>query len=138
MDYHDLVKRLSVPDEWVPPTELTSGDVRAVALSRDNLDDDVAGINASLDLIRRTRGGPWPAEPVTADYNSRTTRTPRSQTNPDPKRDPPLPGSPQRRAAIWPFPLLLMARNDSGKVLPDAVLTTATRTEMLSSPGHAP
>lgn len=27
------------------------------------------GINASMELIRRTRGGPWPAEPVSADYN---------------------------------------------------------------------
>ena len=27
------------------------------------------GINASLDLILRTRGGGWPTEPVTADLN---------------------------------------------------------------------
>ena len=27
------------------------------------------GINASLELIRRTRGGRWPTEPVTEDFN---------------------------------------------------------------------
>ncbi len=29
----------------------------------------MAGINASLDLIRRTRGGSWPSEPVTLEGN---------------------------------------------------------------------
>ena len=29
----------------------------------------MAGINASIDLIHRTRGGGWPSEPVTEDYN---------------------------------------------------------------------
>jgi hypothetical protein len=29
----------------------------------------VRGINASLDLIRRTRGGTWPTSPVTEEEN---------------------------------------------------------------------
>ena len=29
----------------------------------------MAGINASLELIRRTRGGSWPTEPVTEEFN---------------------------------------------------------------------
>jgi hypothetical protein len=37
----------------------------ARVLSREHLADDVAGINASLELIARTRGGGWPTEPVT-------------------------------------------------------------------------
>jgi hypothetical protein len=41
----------------------------ATVLGRDDLDDDVAGINASLELIRRTRGGDWPEEPVTPEFN---------------------------------------------------------------------
>ena len=45
------------------------GDVRANALTRADLDDDVRGINKSLDIIRRTRGGQWPTEPVTGDFN---------------------------------------------------------------------
>jgi hypothetical protein len=41
----------------------------ATVLCREDLDDDVRGINASLELIRRTRGGDWPDEPVTPEFN---------------------------------------------------------------------
>jgi hypothetical protein len=51
------------------PRNLAHGDVRARAITRDDLHEDVAGINASLDLIRRTRGGKWPTGPVTEDGN---------------------------------------------------------------------
>jgi uncharacterized protein YndB with AHSA1/START domain len=64
-----LAKLISLPVGFFPPTELTYSDLRAHAISRADLDDDVAGINASLDLIRRTRGGQWPTEPVTAEGN---------------------------------------------------------------------
>ena len=69
MDYRGLVKRLQVPDGYLAPRELSYHDIRAHAISRADLDDDVRGINASLDIIRRTRGGGWPTGPVTADYN---------------------------------------------------------------------
>ena len=41
----------------------------ATALTREDLADDVAGINASVELIQRTRGGDWPTGPVTEDFN---------------------------------------------------------------------
>jgi len=69
MDWKGFVKRLDLPDGFPAPTELAFGDVRARAISRADLDEDVRGINASIDLIRRTRGGKWPTGPVTADYN---------------------------------------------------------------------
>src|SRR5262249_17754239 len=69
MNYHGLVKSLDLPAGWVPPTDLAYDDVRARAISRADLDDDVRGINASIDLIQRTRGGDWPAGPVSADFN---------------------------------------------------------------------
>ena len=69
MDYTGLVKSLAVPEGWSPPTELRHEDIRAFALTREHLSDDVRGINASLDLIRRTRGGSWPTEAVTEDFN---------------------------------------------------------------------
>ena len=69
MDYSVFVKRLDLPPGWVAPTELSYADIRAGALTRDHLRDDVLGINASLDLIRRTRGGSWPTEPVTEAFN---------------------------------------------------------------------
>jgi hypothetical protein len=66
MDYRGLVKSLDLPPGFVPPTELVYQDIRAMPLSRDDLDDDVRGVNASLELIRRTRGG-WPDAAVTAE-----------------------------------------------------------------------
>ena len=69
MDYTRFVKTLSLPAGWAAPVELSFGEIRASALTRDYLHDDVRGINASIDLIRRTRGGPWPTEPVTEDFN---------------------------------------------------------------------
>ena len=69
MNYHGLVKSLDLPAGWKPPTELEYDDIRAPAISRAHLQDDVRGINASIGLIQRTRGGRWPAEPVTDDFN---------------------------------------------------------------------
>jgi hypothetical protein len=69
MNLEGFVKRLKLPTQWEPPTNLTYDGLRATALNRHHLHDDVDGINASIDLIRRTRGGSWPAEPVTADGN---------------------------------------------------------------------
>jgi hypothetical protein len=66
MDYSEYVRKL--PDGPVPE-KLTYEDVVAYALTREHLADDVNGINASLDIIRRTRGGRWPTEPVTEEGN---------------------------------------------------------------------
>ena len=69
MDYGGLVKRIAVPDGFTVPRRLEWEDVVATAITRDDLADDVRGINASLDLIRQTRGGSWPSGPVTEDFN---------------------------------------------------------------------
>jgi len=64
-----FVKKLSLPEGFDPPRRLVYEDVVATVLGREDLDDDVRGINSSLDLIRRTRGGRWPEEPVTTEFN---------------------------------------------------------------------
>lgn len=69
MNYRGLVKRLSLPADWEAPTKLTYHDIQAVAITREHLHDDVQGINASLDIIRRTRGGSWPTKQVTEEFN---------------------------------------------------------------------
>ena len=69
MEYRGLVKRLELPSGYAPPAELAYEDVRARAISRADLHDDVRGINASIELIRRTRGGGWPTEPVSEEFN---------------------------------------------------------------------
>ena len=69
MDYARFVKKLELPPGFAAPERLAHEDIVARALSREDLEEDVRGINASIDLIRRTRGGSWPSEPVTEDYN---------------------------------------------------------------------
>ena len=69
MDYRLLEKRLDMPAGFSPPRRLVREDIVATAITRADLEDDVRGINASLALIRRTRGGTWPSEPVTEEFN---------------------------------------------------------------------
>jgi hypothetical protein len=69
VEYRGLVKSLDLPPGFVAPTELAYEDIRARAISRADLQDDVQGINASIELIQRTRGGGWPTEPVSEEFN---------------------------------------------------------------------
>jgi hypothetical protein len=69
VDYATLTKKLALPEGFVPPRRLVHEDIEARAISRADLSDDVRGINASLALIRRTRGGGWPEEAVTEEFN---------------------------------------------------------------------
>lgn len=69
MDYAPFIRKLVLPAGCAPPTELTYDDLVATALSREHLQDDVRGINASVSLIQRTRGGGWPTEAVTEEYD---------------------------------------------------------------------
>ena len=69
MDLTGLIKEPSIRAGAVVPRALEHGVVHARAITRDDLDEDVRGINASLDLIRRTRGGSWPEGPVTSEEN---------------------------------------------------------------------
>jgi hypothetical protein len=69
MDYKHFVRSLVLPAGYTPPTELTYEDITARAITRADLAADVRGINASIDLIRRTRGGDWPSGPVSEDFD---------------------------------------------------------------------
>src|SRR4051794_37218134 len=64
-----FVRKLALPPGYAAPRQLVYEDVVARAISREDLHDDVRGINASIELIRRTRGGSWPSGPVTEDFN---------------------------------------------------------------------
>ena len=57
-----------MPAGFDPPARLVHDDIEAMAITRAHLSDDVRGINASLSLIRRTRGGGWPDEAVTEEF----------------------------------------------------------------------
>lgn len=67
MNYTGLIKQLPVAVGFQAPRELRYEDIVARALTREDLADDVRGINASIELIQRTRGGDWPTGPVTEE-----------------------------------------------------------------------
>jgi hypothetical protein len=69
IDYSGLIKSLRLPPGFEAPTLLTHEDLEARALTRADLQEDVRGINAGIELIQRTRGGGWPTEPVTEEFN---------------------------------------------------------------------
>jgi hypothetical protein len=69
MDYTNFIRSLELPVGYVAPPELRYDDITARAISRADVAADVKGINASLDIIRRTRGGDWPSGPVSEEYN---------------------------------------------------------------------
>src|ERR671918_679820 len=69
MDHTGLVKSLDLRPGFRPPREMAYDDISASAPTRPDLEDDVTGINGSLDLIARTRGGVWPTGAVTAEDN---------------------------------------------------------------------
>jgi hypothetical protein len=64
-----FIKKLELPPGIDPPERLRYEDIEAIALSRADLEEDVRGINESVELIQRTRGGGWPEGPVETDFN---------------------------------------------------------------------
>lgn len=62
MNYADLTKKFN----FQAPSELNHKDLRAKTLTRADLRADMEGVNSSLKLIRKTRGGSWPLEPLVA------------------------------------------------------------------------
>src|SRR5918997_2043564 len=69
MDYASLIRKLPLPPGFAAPTRLTHEDLVARVLTRADLDDDVRGINSSVEWIQSTRGCGWPTEPVTDEIN---------------------------------------------------------------------
>lgn len=58
MSYKELTKKLS----FQASAKFSYEDLRAKILTRADLKADMEGVNSSLELIRKTRGGSWPSE----------------------------------------------------------------------------
>lgn len=65
MNYKDFQKKFS----FQAPASLSYEDLRAKNLTRSDLKADMEGVNSSLELIRKTRGGAWPSEAVSEDFD---------------------------------------------------------------------
>ncbi|KAK6845320.1 hypothetical protein PG995_015430 [Apiospora arundinis] len=69
MDYRDFTKRLVVPAGFQPPSRLRHETLVATPLKREHVREDLTAVNSSRDLIRQTRGGSWPEEELTEEFN---------------------------------------------------------------------
>lgn len=69
MDYKKLKAKLVLPDDFQAPEELKFDDLIAKPLTRDDLQADIEGVNSSLEIIRKTRGGSWPEEAVSEEFD---------------------------------------------------------------------
>lgn len=65
----DLIKKLTLPEDYTPPVQLTYEDLIARPLTRSYLADDLAGVNSSIETIQKTRGGSWPTEELTKNFD---------------------------------------------------------------------
>ncbi len=65
----DYINKFRLPEEFSAPTSLKFEDLIATPLSRKDVKADMQAVNSSLEVIRRTRGGSWPAEAVTEEFN---------------------------------------------------------------------
>jgi hypothetical protein len=65
MNYKDFQKKLN----FKAPNSLSYEDLRAKTLTRSDLKADMEGVNSSLEIIRKTRGGAWPSEAVNEDFD---------------------------------------------------------------------
>ena len=65
----DLIKKFSLPIEFNPPAKLDYEDIVASPLTRNDLREDLAAVNSSIETIQRTRGGSWPVDKLTEEFN---------------------------------------------------------------------
>ena len=69
MDYGSFIKKLNLPTAFKAPEELDFEDLTARPLIKDDLEDDLAAVNSSIDIIRKTRGGMWPEGPLDKEFD---------------------------------------------------------------------
>ena len=65
----NLKKPLLLPNDVEPPKKLVSERFLAKPLTREDLNADLEGVNSSIDTIQKTRGGSWPTEKLTKDFD---------------------------------------------------------------------
>lgn len=67
MNLPDFVKIISLPTGVVAPKRLTFEDLVARPLTRQDIKDDLEGVNSSIEIIRKTRGGSWPSGQISEE-----------------------------------------------------------------------
>jgi len=68
-NYSEYIKKFRLPEDFSAPTRLEFEELVAEPLSRKDVQADMEAVNSSLEIIRKTRGGSWPVEAVTEEFN---------------------------------------------------------------------
>lgn len=69
MDSSGYIKKFAFSSEFQAPTKLAYKDLVAQPLTRSDLKADAEAVNSSLEIIRQTRGGVWPEEVVSEEFD---------------------------------------------------------------------
>lgn len=69
IDYTRFIQKFALPPGFTAPGELFYQDIVAKPLSRQDLEADLRGVNSSIDIIQKTRGGSWPSETLSEDFD---------------------------------------------------------------------
>lgn len=69
MDLSGLMKPINVPQDFKAPVSLQYKHLVATILNRSDVKEDLAAVNSSQRTILRTRGGSWPGQELSEEYN---------------------------------------------------------------------
>jgi hypothetical protein len=69
MNLKDYIKKFTFPADFNAPAHFTHEDLVAKTLTRSDLQADMNAVNSSLETIRKTRGGSWPEEAVSEEFD---------------------------------------------------------------------
>ena len=67
MILENLIKPIMLSEGITAPLLLKYDNFYAKQLTRSDLDADLEGVNSSIEIIQKTRGGSWPSEQLTRD-----------------------------------------------------------------------
>ena len=69
MDYKSLIKKFILPVDFNAPEKLVYKDITAKPLTRTDLKADLDAVNSSIEVIQKTRGGSWPEEALSEEFD---------------------------------------------------------------------
>lgn len=69
MKYKSFIKKFNFGADFAVPAKLVYEDMMAKPLTRSDLEADLEAVNSSIKIIRKTRGGSWPEDEVSEDYD---------------------------------------------------------------------
>lgn len=69
VNYSAYEKKFIFPSGFKPVKQLVFKDLRARPLARQDLQADLYAVNSSTEIILKTRGGNWPKEQISEEYD---------------------------------------------------------------------